>query len=151
MFEPATMADLGRLVELEQTLFMTDHSSRKNFRYLIPRVNVVVARTGKLDEIAGYAVLLGRKNSRKMRIYSLGVAESKRNRGIGTKLVSVLETIANKANCTMLTLEVNDSNIAAIGFYNRCGFKQCGFRLSYYKDGGHALLMRKNLTVRFPE
>ena len=90
--------------------------------------------------------MLGRKNSRKMRIYSLGVAESKRNKGIGTKLVGALERIADKADCTMLTLEVNDGNKAAIVFYNKCGFKQCGFRLSYYRDGGHALLMRKNLT-----
>lgn len=146
IFEPATMADVEQLVELEQTLFMTDDCSRKNMKYLIPRAIVIVARAEKAGEIVGYAILLGRKNSHKKRIYSLGVAASHRNAGIGSKLVSTLEAIANAAHCTMLTLEVNDRNKAAIDLYNKCGFKQYGFRLSYYRDGDHALLMRKSLT-----
>jgi ribosomal-protein-alanine N-acetyltransferase len=146
IIEPATMADLDQLVFLEQSLFMTDRCSRRNLRYLIQRATVIVVRTEKTDEIAGYAILLGRKNSRKNRIYSLGVAPSARNTGIGSKLVGALEAMACKANCTMLTLEVNDRNKAAIVLYNKCGFKQYGFRLSYYQDGDHALLMRKSLA-----
>ncbi len=146
IFELATMADVEQLVELEQSLFMTDDCSRKNMKYLIPRATVIVVRTEKAGEIIGYAILLGRKNSHKKRIYSLGVAASSRNKGIGLRLIEALEVIANKANCSMLTLEVNDRNKAAIVFYNKCGFHQYGFRLSYYQDGDHALLMKKNLN-----
>lgn len=146
IIEPATLADLEQLVVLEQRLFETDKFSRKNLRYLIQRATVIVVRSEKERHITGYAILLGRKNSRKARIYSLGVAESASRTGIGTKLVSTLEKIAAVRNCTSLTLEVSDTNKDALLFYNNCGFKQYGFRYNYYKDGGHALLMRKNLS-----
>jgi ribosomal protein S18 acetylase RimI-like enzyme len=146
IIEPATLADLEQLVVLEQRLFETDEFSRKNLKYLIQRATVIVARSGRARLIIGYAILLFRKNSRKARIYSLGVAESISRTGIGTQLVSTLEEIAAVKNCTSLTLEVSDTNKAALLFYNKCGFKQYGFRYNYYKDGGHALLMGKNLS-----
>lgn len=143
---PATLADLEQLVDLEQFLFETDESSRKNLRYLIQRATVIVVRTERERNIRGYAVLLNRKNSRKARIYSLGVAESISRTGIGTQLVCTLEEIAAVRKCTSLTLEVGDTNKAALLFYNKCGFKQYGFRYNYYKDGGHAILMGKELS-----
>ncbi len=146
IFTSATLADVDQLAVLEQGLFMTDHSSRKNLRYLVQRATVIVAKMLKTGEIVGFAILLGRKNSRKKRIYALGVTASTRNSGIGSQLVAILENAADKANCTTLTLEVGDSNTAAITFYEKCGFKQHGFRYGYYQDGGHALLMHKNLT-----
>ncbi len=145
IIERATLADLEQLVALEQRLFMTDNCSRKNFKYLILRATVIVARYEQAWKIRGYAILLGRKNSRKARIYSLGVAESARNKGIGSSLLATLEDIAGQANRTMLTLEVSDGNREAILLYNTYGFKQYGFRYGYYQDGGHALLMRKKL------
>jgi ribosomal protein S18 acetylase RimI-like enzyme len=162
IIEPATPADIDQLVALEQTLFMTDCCSRKNFRYLIRHATVIVVRTetggiteditgGKTgSKIVGYAILLRRKNSRKVRIYSLGVATSTRNTGIGAKLVAALEAIAEEAACTMLTLEVSDSNAEALRLYTKHGFQQYGFRYGYYEDGGHAILMRKNLPVTPP-
>jgi ribosomal protein S18 acetylase RimI-like enzyme len=144
--EPATLADLEQLVVLEQRLFETDKFSRKNLRYLIQRATVIVVKSEKERLIRGYAILLTRKNSRKARIYSLGVAESISRTGIGTQLVSTLEEIAAARNCTSLTLEVSDTNKTALLFYNKCGFKQYGFHYNYYKDGGHALLMRKELS-----
>jgi ribosomal protein S18 acetylase RimI-like enzyme len=145
IIEPATLADLDQLVVLEQRLFETEEFSRKNLRYLIQRDTVIVERTERERLIIGYAILIGRKNSRKARFYSLGVAESISRTGIGTQLVNTLEEIAAVKNCTSLTLEVSDTNKAALLFYNKCGFRQYGFRYNYYKDGGHALLMRKKL------
>ncbi len=146
IIEPATPADVDQLAALEQHIFMTDHRSRKNLRYLIQHTTVIVARAEKIREIVGYAILLGRKGSRKKRIYSLGVTLAARKRGIGSKLVHTLETIAGLADCTLLTLEVHDRNKAAIDFYHTYGFKQCGFRYGYYEDGGHAILMQKSLV-----
>ncbi len=146
IIERATQADLEQLVALEQRLFMTDNCSRKNFKYLIKRATFLVARKEEAGEILGYAILLSRKNSRKARIYSLGVAESARNKGVGSSLIAELEDIAGRAGWTMLTLEVSDSNNEAILLYNKCGFNQYGFRYGYYQDGGHALLMRKKLA-----
>lgn len=146
LFVPAVRADVDQLVALEIDLFKTDRCSKKSFRYLIRRAHVIVVKKrGDSAEIAGYAILLGRKNSRKMRIYSFGISSAARGDGLAGRLLEVLENIVRDRKCTMLTLEVSDSNVAAIGLYRKHGFSQFGFRLGYYEDGGHAILMRKSI------
>lgn len=143
----ATPADVDALTRLEPALFHTDRCSRRSFRRLIRLGRVVVVRQAQ-GAIAGYAILLARRNSRKMRIYSFGIAEDSRRQGLAGALLAQLEKMAKAAGCLTLTLEVGDTNIAAISFYSKHGFFQCGFRLHYYQDGGHAILMRKSLTTK---
>lgn len=145
LFVPACEADVNGLAALEVDLFHTDRCSKKNFRYLIRHAQVVVIKRPGETEIFGYAILLGRKNSRKMRLYSFGIAAAARGEGLAGRLLAVLEDLVRARKCSMLTLEVGDSNVAALGFYKKHGFGQYGFRLGYYEDGGHAILMRKNL------
>lgn len=145
LFIPAVLADVDQLAALEISLFKTDRCSKKSFRYLIRRAHVLVVKRQDSAEILGYAILLSRKNSRKMRIYSFGITATARGEGLAGKLLEVLESIARDSKRTMLTLEVSDSNIVALGFYKKHGFAQYGFRLGYYEDGGHAILMRKTL------
>ncbi len=144
-FAPAIKADVDQLAALEIDLFQTDRCSKKSLRYLIQHAHVIVARQEESTDILGYAVLLSRKNSRKMRIYSFGIVPTARNLGIAGKLLEVLESIAVNSCCRMLTLEVGDGNTAAINLYKKHGFVQYGFRLGYYEDGGHAILMKKHI------
>ena len=146
IFIPATTKDVDRLAALEIDLFRTDRCSKKSLRYLIQHAHVIVARQQDTLEIVGYAVLLGRKNSRKMRIYSFGIVAAARNRGLAGKMIAALEEIVTNSHCHMLTLEVSDCNTAAVNLYKKHGFQQYGFRLGYYEDGGHAILMRKRIT-----
>jgi ribosomal protein S18 acetylase RimI-like enzyme len=145
LFTPAAPTDVAQLAALEIDLFKTDRCSKKSFRYLIRRAHVIVVKRQDTAAIVGYAILLGRKNSRKMRIYSFGITETARGVGLAARLLEVLENIAGGRKCVQLTLEVSDSNVAAIGLYRKHGFEQYGFRLGYYEDGGHAILMRKNI------
>lgn len=146
LFVPAVRADVDQLAALEIDLFKTDRCSKKSFRYLIRRAHVIVVKKrADSADIVGYAILLGRKNSRKMRIYSFGITAAERGGGMAGRLLEVLENIVRDRKCTMLTLEVSDSNVAAIGLYRKHGFSQFGFRLGYYEDGGHAILMRKSI------
>lgn len=142
----ATSADVDTLTRLEPALFHTDRCSRRSFQRLIRQGRVVVVRQPQ-GTIVGYAIVLTRRNSRKMRIYSFGIADTSRRQGLAGALLAQLEEMATAADCLMLTLEVGDTNTAAIGFYSKHGFCQCGFRLHYYQDGGHAILMRKSLTT----
>jgi len=148
VFGPATTHDVDRLAALEIDLFHTDRCSKKNLRHLIKHAHVIVARQQDTFEIVGYAILLGRKNSRKMRIYSFGIVAAARNRGLAGKMIAACEEIVRLAHCHMLTLEVSDDNTAAVNLYKKHGFEQYGFRLGYYEDGGHAILMRKHITKR---
>ncbi len=145
-FVPATTNDVNRLAALEIDLFHTDRCSKKSLRHLIRHAHVIVARQQDTLEIVGYAILLGRKNSRKMRIYSFGIVAAARNCGLAGKMIKALEEIVIFSHCHMLTLEVGDCNTAAVNLYKKHGFEQYGFRLGYYEDGGHAILMRKHIT-----
>lgn len=145
LFTPAVQSDVAQLAALEIDLFKTDRCSRNSFRHLIRRAHVIVVKRQDTAAIVGYATLLGRKNSRKMRIYSFGIAETARGDGLADRLLEVLENISRERKCVQLTLEVSDSNVAAIGLYRKHGYEQYGFRLGYYEDGGHAILMRKNI------
>ena len=145
LFTPAVQTDAAQLAALEIDLFKTDRCSRKSFRYLIRRAHVIVIKRQDTAAIVGYATLLSRKNSRKMRIYSFGIVESARGDGLAGRLLEVLENIVRERKCAQLTLEVSDGNVAAIGLYRKHGFEQYGFRLGYYEDGGHAILMRKKI------
>lgn len=145
LFVSACETDIDQLAALEVDLFNTDRCSKKNFRYLIRHARTVVVKRPGNPEIFGYAILLSRKKSRKMRLYSFGIAAAVRGKGLAGRLLEVLENIVREQNCSMLTLEVSDSNVAALGLYKKNGFTQYGFRLGYYEDGGHAILMHKTL------
>ncbi len=148
VFALATLGDVDELAEMEKLLFHTDQCSRKSFRHLIRRGTVLLARHAGEHNIAGYGIFLTRKNSSKLRIYSLGVLPTERKSGLGRQLVEMLEEIARKNGCTAVTLEVDSHNTAAIALYRKNGFHQYGFRPGYYQDGGHALLLWKSLTAR---
>lgn len=143
---PACMNDVEQLAQIERELFHTDLCSKRSFRYLIKYATVIVLKHRADNRIYGYVTLLTRKNSRKMRIYSLGIVASVRQRGIGTKIMSFIERLAANRERTVLTLEVSDQNGAGLAFYAKNGFRQSGFKFEYYEDGGHAILMQKKVT-----
>lgn len=60
--------------------------------------------------------------SRKMvNIDDIGVEESFRNRGVGTKMMEEFCEIARHAGCEGLNLYVDAPNEGAIAFYKKCG------------------------------
>ena len=72
----------------------------------------------------------------------MGLREADRRKGIGEQLlISVLKN-AFENDSRVVTLEVRESNRAAIELYRKYGFQQVGLRLKYYSDTGeHALIM----------
>lgn len=67
-------------------------------------------------------------------IVSIGVRQDYRRRGIGELLLigTIEQAIAREAD--VLTLEVRESNQAAINLYLRYGFTKRGIRKAYYTD-----------------
>ena len=62
--------------------------------------------------------------------------------GLGQALLWALLTNAHSRQLERATLEVRDSNLAAVSLYNKFGFKEAGRRKRYYKDTGEdALIM----------
>jgi ribosomal protein S18 acetylase RimI-like enzyme len=144
---PATPYDLQRLTELEEQLFSSDRISRRQFRYLLTRANGIVIKAESVETLQGYMVLLKRKNSRNLRIYSIGVAPHARNQGMAGRLLSYVEETARHHQRNRLILEVCMHNESAIRLYKNAGFIEYGRKINYYEDGCTALLLHKIIPL----
>lgn len=67
-------------------------------------------------------------------ITNIAVHPDYRRRGLGTALVRVLDSYARDNGLAVLTLEVRQSNAAAINIYKDAGFVEEGVRKDFYED-----------------
>ncbi len=142
-FERAKANDLNELHRLEQQCFDAEAFSRRQLRYLINRAKGEFWISRENGQISSFLILLKKKNSRGMRLYSLAVSPTFRRRGLAEKALAKAELSAQQSGLSYLYLEVSENNQAAIQLYLRFGFEVFGERRAYYADGSKALLMRK--------
>lgn len=97
------------------------------------------------DTVAGYVgsqTVLGEAD-----MMNLAVGPAYRRQGFGRALVLALcESLRQKMQATVLTLEVRDSNAPASALYASLGFTQIGLRKNYYQHPKEdARILRKEL------
>lgn len=80
----------------------------------------------------------------RMEINNFKVLEEYQNKGIGTKLMSHLVSIAIIERVINITLEVRLSNEKARSLYKKFGFKEVALRKFYYGDED-GILMEKQV------
>lgn len=73
------------------------------------------------------------------------VAINHQGKGIGTKLLEYCLNYFKTINAKTSILEVRESNIKAIGLYNKIGYKRISTRKNYYSNGENALVLEKIL------
>lgn len=78
-------------------------------------------------------------------VQTLAVAPQAQGRGLGTRLLGLIEDESRRCGAQDLLLEVRADNPGAQRLYLRSGFEQIHQRRHYYPDGGDALIMRKHL------
>ncbi len=146
---PARVSDLGKIITLEEICFAEESFTRSQLRYLMTKAKAdfwVTEEPG--GEISSFIVLLRRKNSSGMRIYSVAVSPGYRGKGLGRLLLAEAEKRAKEAGLNHLRLEVSVLNESAVRLYLNYGFEVFGERPAYYKNGSKALLMRKEVSSR---
>ena len=80
-----------------------------------------------------------------LQILTVAVAERARRRGLARKLMSALDDFSEKNGIFSISLEVRESNVAAIALYESCGYKTAGVRKNFYRfPTENALVMIKN-------
>lgn len=95
------------------------------------------------SKVVGYTVFW--KFGDEIHIGNLAVKKEYRRRGIGSLLLQKVLEFARELKSTYVTLEVRQSNYAAINLYKRFGFKVIGVRKGYYTNPTEdALIMLKN-------
>lgn len=81
-------------------------------------------------------------------IANVGVLKAYRRLGVASKLLAALEECALSENAEFITLEVRESNSAAISLYTRLGYTEAGLRKNYYTSPVEAaVLMTKYFNL----
>jgi ribosomal-protein-alanine N-acetyltransferase len=99
------------------------------------------------EKVIGYSVAkieTKEKDSMTSHIVSLAVEPSMRHKGIGTKMLNdiISQTKKGYPDCRKIELEVRNDNRAAIGLYQKFGFREIGTISNYYGRGEGAVVMR---------
>jgi [ribosomal protein S18]-alanine N-acetyltransferase len=146
----ARVADLPRLVALENAVFATDRMSARQLRHHVanPKADVLVAERG--DTLAGVAVVFFNADHRIARLYSIAVAPEARGAGIGEELLVAAERRARMRGRDRFRLEVRTDNAAARRLYERRGYRAFGAKAGYYEDGRDAVRYEKALSPSRP-
>ena len=82
--------------------------------------------------VVGFAGLM--YTGEEAHVTNIGVAEDRRGRGIGTRLMLPLMRECRDRGVASATLEVRATNTAAHRLYGRFGFVPGGVRPKYYRD-----------------
>ena len=142
---PATQDDIGALVALEDGFPEEDRFSRRTWQRLL-RGNTAIILSQSGDATLGAAITLFRKGNRTARLYSIIVADTARGKGISDQLLKESEDISRQRTCTLMRLEVRESNARAIRLYERHSYRVMARAVQYYPDGEAALKMEKPLS-----
>lgn len=136
--KPLTETMLPQLEELEKLCFSLPWSAAMFLPELSdPSCFWICALEG--DSVLGYA---GMKTVLdEGYISNVAVRPEARRRGIADRLMSALEEEAGKRSLSFLTLEVRESNEAAVSLYHKHGYVLCGRRPGYYERPKEAALL----------
>jgi len=99
----------------------------------------------KEEQIFAYAFF--RRLVDELHILKIAVTPARQRQGMATWFLNRCFTMSARQGANSAYLEVRPSNIAAVEFYEKLGFKKIGRRLKYYADSKEdALLMMKDLA-----
>jgi ribosomal protein S18 acetylase RimI-like enzyme len=132
--ETATIKLLDKLYEIEKQSFQREAFSKRLIGYLLKDYNAInlVAR---LDgEIVGFAI--GRIEEEAGMLYghvfTLETLPSYRHKGVGQKLLNLLEDMFSARGAVESRLEVREDNLAAISLYLKLGYEKANKIEGYY-------------------
>ena len=143
IIESMTSAHVSQIAELEKLCFSDPWSEKSIETELTCRLSVwLVALEG--EQVVGYVGSQTVIDESDM--MNIAVHPDFRRRGIAEALVAALEDALRQRGSRALTLEVRDSNVAAITLYEKLGFSQVGLRKNYYRNPREdARILRKDL------
>ena len=141
----AQVEDLDLLVDIEERCFSADKLSRRSMRHWIKAGHGILLLVEVNGVAAGYGLVWCHRGTRLARLYSLAVLSEYRGRGLAAALLAELERHAAQRGRLFMRLEVANVNVAAIGLYERAGYRVFGEYADYYDDHSTALRMQKTI------
>jgi ribosomal protein S18 acetylase RimI-like enzyme len=140
------MSDLDALLAFEREFFTPDHRiSRRSFRRFMRAPNSKLFVAGIDGKVAGCALVLYRRGSRRARLYTIAVGRDFQRRGLARRLLTAAETNAKRRGCRSMRLEVRADDAGTIALYESSGYRPFGRRRRYYAGRIDALRFEKPL------
>jgi len=137
----ATLQDLDRIMEMENSIFASEAFSRRQYRHLLQSASCRILLCESGIELAAMVVTGWRARTSHLWIYSIAVSQQIRGQGLGKKMMEECLKIARELQKPWIVLEVRVSNEPAIRLYHQFGFEEVDFLAGYYGDGQDALRM----------
>lgn len=140
--EPARLADLGAVLEIERASFSSPWTEAMLRAEIEGNqfARFVLARRNPEREIVGYVCYWIVFDE--LRILNVAVAPAARRQGLARRLVEHALAEGRGQGVSRVLLEVRASNEPALCLYRRLGFARTALRRNYYRDPNEdAILM----------
>ena len=144
-FEQMTNAHVSQVAALEKLCFSAPWSEKSVASELSNPLSLWLVAVEN-DAVVGY---IGSQSVEgESDVMNVAVLPQYRRQGIARELITRLVSALKEKGNHCLTLEVRDSNTAAIALYEKLGFRQVGRRPNYYRNPKEdALILRKEWEV----
>ena len=109
-----------------------------------PMINVAVA--GGFGQLSGFGIMQYYENEAHLLL--LAVQDSQRRKGIGSALISWLETTALTAGIGAIYLDARARNEAARAFYRRLGYQEVRVVRRFYRGREDGVRIAKDLWAQ---
>ncbi len=122
--------DIKNAAKLEKECFSSPWSEKGFEDAINEGLSYFIAAKSETDDFLGYAGMYSAADEGY--IYNIAVCEKYRLKGVGSALLNNLLEHSKKLGLSFLSLEVRISNLNAIKFYEKIGFKKIGIRKNFY-------------------
>ena len=121
---------IGQVAQIERDTF-SEPWSEKSMTLLCTEEYPSFVLTNEKGEVFGYVSTA--KALDELQMINLAVRSDCRERGFATRLLSALDDFCGESAIESISLEVRESNTAAISLYERCGYERVGLRRGFYR------------------
>lgn len=136
-----TLEDIEQVYHLEKSIFSIPWS-KESFESSIKNKDTLFIVAVKEGEILGYLGIY--IFSEEADISNVAVYEKYRRQHIAKQMMEYILAKVKVSGVKHITLEVRETNVAAIKLYESMGFVEAGIRKNYYKEPTeNALIMWK--------
>lgn len=135
--EKVEESQIGQIVEMEKKCFKQPWNIDQCL-YELKENPFSTIYWIKEEEVVGYAFLW--VTFEIAQLARIGIDPAFRKKGYGKKLLQELMRIAREQGCEFMSLEVRESNLAAIKLYESLSFVQVNVSKNYYPDGENAIV-----------
>ncbi|MEM3563423.1 MAG: ribosomal protein S18-alanine N-acetyltransferase [Candidatus Jordarchaeaceae archaeon] len=144
--ERAETKDIEVLNEIERECFAEQAFPKSFLKYLILYPHSIFLKAIIDGKIVGFIAGILQASHKGGRIYTIDVKPEFRRRGIASKLLQTLESEFKNRGIAFSILEVEVTNTAALGLYQKFGYRPVRTLKNYYGKNRNGLQMVKNLV-----